>query len=187
MCDVYVVGKKHRDPFPKGHACRATKPLELVHYNPCYMEVPSNKGNRYFITFIDDFSRKTCLYVLKNKLDACNTLKRFLAYVERRSGYTLKTLKTDRGIDYIVCDDFLRRLGIKYQMMTRYTPQKNEVAKVMNKKIMDNVISMLHCKNLPKGFWAEEETCTLYLLNMCLMKGVHGKTPQEAWSGKSQI
>lgn len=90
------------------------------------MEVPSNGGNKYFITFIGDFTRKTWVYVLKNKSDACDALKRFMAYVERQSGYTLKTLRTDRGTKYIVCDDFLRKHGVKYQMTSRYTPQKME-------------------------------------------------------------
>jgi hypothetical protein len=33
---------------------------------------------------------------LKNKSDACDALKKFMAYVERRGGYTLKTLRIDR-------------------------------------------------------------------------------------------
>lgn len=73
------------------------------------MEVPSNGGNKCFITFIDDFTRKDGVYILKNKSDACDTVKRFMAYVERRSGYTLKTLRTDRGTKYTVCDYFLRK------------------------------------------------------------------------------
>lgn len=59
LCETCVVGKKHRDPFSKRHAWRATQPFKLVHYDLCYVEVPSNRGNRYFITFIDDFRRKT--------------------------------------------------------------------------------------------------------------------------------
>jgi hypothetical protein len=58
---------------------------------------------------------------LKNKSDACDALKRFMAYVERRSGYTLKTLRTDRRTKYILCDDSLRKHGVKHQMTARYT------------------------------------------------------------------
>ena len=59
LCEACIMGKKHRDPFPQGRAQRATKPLEIVHSDLCYVEVPSFGGNKYFITFIDDFSRKT--------------------------------------------------------------------------------------------------------------------------------
>ncbi|XP_050890965.1 uncharacterized protein LOC127096440 [Lathyrus oleraceus] len=43
LCEACVVGKKHRYPFPKGSAWRATKPLELVHSDLCYVEVLSNR------------------------------------------------------------------------------------------------------------------------------------------------
>ena len=184
LCEACVVGKKHRDPFPKGRAWRASKPLELVHSDLCYVEVPSNGGNKYFITFIDDFSRKTWVYILKNKSDACDTLKKFMVYVERRSGYTLKTLRTDRGTEYIVCDDFLKKQGVKHQMTARYTPQQNGVAERKNRTVMDIVRSMLHCKKLPKSYWAEAVACAVYLLNRCPVKSVRDKTPEEAWSGQ---
>src|ERR1044072_2337374 len=184
LCEACVVSKKHRDPFSKGRAWRATKPLELVHSDLCYVEVPSNGGNTYFITFIDDFTRKAWVYILKNKSDACDTVKRFMAYVEKRSGYTLKTLRTDRGTEYIVCDDFLRKQGVKHQMTARYTPQQNGVAERKNRTVMNMVRSMLYCKKLPKSFWAEAVACAVYLLNRCPVKSVRGKTPEEAWSGK---
>ena len=49
---------------------------------------------------------------------------------------------------------------------------------------MDMVRSMLHCKKLPKSFWAEAVACAVYILNRCPIKSVRDKTPQEAWSGK---
>ncbi|KAL3533478.1 hypothetical protein ACH5RR_006999 [Cinchona calisaya] len=58
-CESCILRKKHRDPFPKNKAWRAKKPLQLIHLDLCSVEVPSNGGSKYFITFIDDFSRKT--------------------------------------------------------------------------------------------------------------------------------
>ncbi|XP_071940050.1 uncharacterized protein [Coffea arabica] len=58
-CESCILGKKHRDPFPKGKAWRANRPLELIHSDLCSVEIPSNGGSKYFITFIDDFNRKT--------------------------------------------------------------------------------------------------------------------------------
>lgn len=53
-----------------------------------------------------------------------------------------------------------------------------------NRYIMDMVINMLYCKKLPKSFLAEAVTCAIYILNRCLIKSVHDKTPQEVWSGQ---
>jgi hypothetical protein len=55
-----VIGKHPMSSFPKVAEYQANKPLELVHTNIYGPIKPSSIGeNRYFITFIDDFSRKT--------------------------------------------------------------------------------------------------------------------------------
>ena len=58
VCDIFILGKQHRDTFHTGKSWRARRSLEIIHSNLCIVEVPSNGGCRYFITFIDDFSRK---------------------------------------------------------------------------------------------------------------------------------
>ena len=59
------IGKKHRDSFSTGKSWRARKLLEIIHSYLCSVEIPTPGGSRYFITFIDDFSRKTWVYFLK--------------------------------------------------------------------------------------------------------------------------
>lgn len=42
--------------------------LELIHTDICKLNCMLNRGkNRYFITFIDDYSRYTYVYLLKHK------------------------------------------------------------------------------------------------------------------------
>ncbi|CAL8991481.1 unnamed protein product [Prunus brigantina] len=92
VCEVCVVGKQHRETFPKGKAWRARKPLELVHSDICGPITPaSNAGKRYFITFIDDYSRKTWVYFLQEKLEALNAFKHFKAAAENEIEKTIKT------------------------------------------------------------------------------------------------
>ena len=68
FCEGCVQGKQHRAPFPKDGATHATKPLEIVHADVCGpMRTTSMGGARYFVTFIDDFSRKVCVDMLKMK------------------------------------------------------------------------------------------------------------------------
>lgn len=65
ICEGCVKGKLHREPFDKEGAWRAKHPLELVHTDLCGpMQTESVGGNRYFITFIDDFSRMCWIYLL---------------------------------------------------------------------------------------------------------------------------
>ena len=66
-CDYCLFGKQHIVSFQK-NSTRKLKKLELVYSNVCRpMEVDSLSGNKYFVTFIDDASRKTWVYLLHPK------------------------------------------------------------------------------------------------------------------------
>jgi len=85
LCEACIFGKNHRIPFVK-EPWRAKFLLELVHtdvYGP--MNISSIGGNKYFLTFIDDFLRKTWIYLLKSKDEVFHCFKIFKAFVERQS------------------------------------------------------------------------------------------------------
>ena len=65
ICSKCMVEKQHREPISKIEKCRATMKLELIHSDVCgHINPQSIGGNRYFITFTNDFSRKTWVYFL---------------------------------------------------------------------------------------------------------------------------
>ncbi|CAL9028348.1 unnamed protein product [Prunus brigantina] len=142
-------------------------------------------GNKYFITFIDDYSRKVWVYFLKEKSSAFNVFKNFKARTEVESKCKLVTLRSDRGGEYTsnAFQEFCKERGIKHQLTAAYTPQQNGIAERKNRTILEMTRSMLKEKSLPKQFWAEAVQCSVYLLNRCPTKSVKNKTPQEAWSG----
>ena len=57
----------------------------------------SNKGNKYFVTFIDDFSRKLWTHLIKKKSEVIEVFAKFKFMVERQNGRKLKVLRTDGG------------------------------------------------------------------------------------------
>ena len=62
-CEACILGKQHRLPFNSENSRRARYPLELVHTDLVSpMQVTSIGGSTYFMTFIDDFSRRMCLF-----------------------------------------------------------------------------------------------------------------------------
>ena len=125
VCEACQLGKQHRDPFPSQSSGRSKRLLELVHSDLCGpMPVASLGGSRYFITFIDDFSRKVWLYFLKEKSEAFEAFKNFKSEVEKFSGCSIKTLRTDRGGEYVSnnTENFFREHGIRHELTTRYTP-----------------------------------------------------------------
>jgi transposase InsO family protein len=75
----------------------------------------SHGGNKYFIIFIDDYSRKTWMYFLKEKAAAFDVFKKIKNLVENESGYQIKTLRSDRGGEYTSkqFQDFCRQTCIR--------------------------------------------------------------------------
>ena len=62
-CEGCIFGKHHREKFDKEGSTRASKPLELIHTDLCGpMQNQSIGGNKYFITFIDYYSRMCWVY-----------------------------------------------------------------------------------------------------------------------------
>ena len=82
-------------------------------------------GKKYFVTFIDDFSRKLWTYLIKNKSEVIKVFAKFKSMVERQSDRKLKVLRTDGGGEY-VSKDFNRlceKAGIVHEVVPPYTPQ----------------------------------------------------------------
>ena len=65
--------------WPHRNVERNIELLELIHTDLCEFEGKLTRGgNKYFITFIDDFSKYAYVYLLKNKSDAFEKFKEFL-------------------------------------------------------------------------------------------------------------
>jgi len=125
-----ISGKQHRKSFPSRKSIKAKAPLEIVHSDFCGpMQILSLASNHYILTFIDDFTRKTWVYFLKNKSEVFERFCNFKELVENQSGLHIKVLRTDRGGEYISKEFpcFRRENGIHKQFTTRYAPQQNEV------------------------------------------------------------
>jgi len=94
ICEGCVYGKMHRFPFPKT-VWRAKAPLELVHADICGpTRTPSLNNKRYFLLFVNDFSRMIWIYFLNNKSDVFSVFLQFKALIEKQSGCQIKILRT---------------------------------------------------------------------------------------------
>ncbi|KAL0430353.1 UNVERIFIED_CONTAM: Retrovirus-related Pol polyprotein from transposon TNT 1-94 [Sesamum radiatum] len=167
---------------------RAKAVLELIHTDVCGpMRTPSHEQNRYFILFIDDYSRMTWVYFMREKSEVFKIFKKFKNLVEKQSGQRIKVLRSDRGKEYnnSEFDKFCEEEGIDHQTTVSYNPQQNGVSERKNRTVMEMARSMLQEKHLPKAFWAEAVYTAVYLLlNRCPTKAVQNMTPIEAWSGR---
>ena len=92
VCEGCVMGKQHRTEYPKRVAKRATEPFELVHSDVCGpLSVNSIGGSRFFVTFIDDYSRYTYVYFIERKDQVLEKFKEFVTLARNLTGKQVKT------------------------------------------------------------------------------------------------
>ena len=94
FCELCVKGKIQRSSFPTDGRRRGRDPLSLVHSDICGKVAKSLGGSEYFLTFIDDKTHFTWVYVLKCKDEVFKKFLEWKTMVERSSGHKLKTLCT---------------------------------------------------------------------------------------------
>ena len=95
MCGLYQ-GKTN-----KKRATRSTQLLEIVHSDICGpFDVNSFRNERYFITFIDDYSHYDYVYLLHEKSQVVDALKIYLNEVERHLDRKVKVIRSDRDGEY---------------------------------------------------------------------------------------
>ena len=182
FCEGRVMGKQHRCPYPKGTSYRATEPFELIHSDVCGpMSESSIGGSRYYVTFIDDFTKYTVVYFLKNKSQVLEKFKDFHSYAKNVSGKGIKVIRTDNGGEYCSkeFDSFLKDNGIVHQLTVPYNPAQNGVAERMNRTVMESARAMMSHSNLPNQFWAEAVNTSVYIRNRCPTSALDGVTPYE--------
>ena len=186
FCEQCVLGKQKRVKF--GTAIHNTKGiLDYIHtdvWGPT--KAASLGGKHYFVTFVDDFSRRVWVYMLKSKDEVFETFLVWKKMVENQTGRKIKVLRSDNGTEYR--NDqffyFCKEEGISRHFTVRDTPQQNGVAERMNRTMLEKVRCMLSNAGLGKQFWAEVVMYASHLINRLPSSALNGKTPLEVWSGK---
>ncbi|CAL8989595.1 unnamed protein product, partial [Prunus brigantina] len=141
FCEHCVLGKQTRVKF--GTAIHHTKGiLDYVHTD---VWGPSKNaswgGSHYFVSFVDDFSRRIWVYTMKRKDEVLKIFLKWKKMIETQSGRKIKTLRSDNGGEY-KSDPFLKVCqdeGIVRHFTVRETPQQNGVAERMNRTLLEKV------------------------------------------------
>ncbi|CAM9000198.1 unnamed protein product [Rhodiola kirilowii] len=187
LCEDCVFGKQKRVSFSRGGRTLRKQKLELVHsdlWGPA--PVTSLGGASYYMTFIDDCTRKVWVYFLKNKSDAFDVFRKWKTLVETETCVKVKCLRSDNGGEHELREfkEYCAVNGVRMEKTFKGTPQQNGIAERMNRTLNERARSMRLKCGLPKMFWAEAVNTAAYLINREPSAPLENGIPEEAWSGK---
>lgn len=137
FCEACVGGKMSRLKF--GTRTKAKRVLEIIHSDVVGPVSPlAHDGSQYFVQFIDDYSKFTCVYLMKQKNEV-DYFKEYVQMVETKFNSKISVLRCDNGKEYIPYDlqEFCKRNGIIIDYTCPYTPEQNSKAERHNRTVVE--------------------------------------------------
>lgn len=185
-CIPCLQGKQPRESFKHSEVTIKTKSvLELVHSDVCgKMNNTSIGGSSYFVTFIDDFSRKVFVYFMKQRSELPAIFKSFKCMVETQTERKIKVFRSDNGTEYESNEmkAIYSKAGIIHQNTCTYTPEQNGVAERMNRTLVERAKCMLFDADLGQEFWGEAINTAAFVINRSVNRSLDYRVPEGVWT-----
>lgn len=123
---------------------------------------------------------------MREKGEAFDKFRKFKAIVEKEFGTVIKTLRTDRGCEFVSNEFriFCESNGITRHLTAPYTPQQNGVVERQNQTLLNMTRSILKHMELPIYLWGEAVRHATYLINRDATRVIKSTTPYELFKGR---
>lgn len=180
-CATCIESKMSNLPFENSRT-KAKEILEIVHTD---INGPhptaGNCGEKYFLTFIDDYSKLAKVYCIATKSETYNCFVDYVNSVENLTDKRVKNLVCDNGKEYMNTNvyNFIRDKGIRILPCPPYVHELNGVAERYNRSIMDMARCLLKEAKVNRMFWPEVVKASAYLKNRTLANTIVKKSPYE--------
>jgi transposase InsO family protein len=118
-CHPCIASKITCRPFPKSAEPQERRPLDLLHMDIDFVNVPGRNGEKYFLFFTDDFSGFCFGSAITSRSGQVilDCLMNILPYIERQTGNTLKAIRSDNALEFCsgIFPAKLKQLGISQE------------------------------------------------------------------------
>lgn len=181
QCEICLESKMANLPF-KNIRWQAKRPGEIIHSDVCGpFKQTGYKGEKYFCTFVDDYSKFSIVQPIKSKSEVFASFKESSSFFLNRTGNTIKELRCDNGKEYInnQFEDLARKWGFQIKPCPRYRHELNGTAERLNRTILDRTRCLFNESNLPKSYWPLVVRTVNFLKNRTLINLTENKTPFE--------
>src|SRR4051812_37857986 len=133
------------------------------------------EGKKYYVSFIDDFSKFTWIYLLKHKSEVLAVQK----LVERHFDRKIVAVQSDWGGEYEKLNSFFRSIGIIHHVSCPHAHQQNGSAERKHRHIVEVGLSLLDHASMPLKYWDEAFITATYLINRLPSRVIGNTTPLE--------
>ena len=129
--------------------------------------IPNISGSRWFLSLIDDCTRVTWIFLLKQKSDVSIVIPNFHSMVQNQFGVKIKRFRTDNARDYFnqILSHYFQSQGIIHESLCVNTPQQNGVAERKNGHLLNTTRALLFQGNVLKSYWGEAVLTATYMIN----------------------
>ncbi|KAJ9544353.1 hypothetical protein OSB04_024060 [Centaurea solstitialis] len=178
-CSGCKLAKFSALPFNKSMSC-SFAPFDLVHsdvWGPS--PVSSKGGSKYYVSFVDDYTRYTWVFLMKHRSDFFLVYSNFRALIQTQHSVVIKCFRCDLEGEYTF-NDFTQLLasdGTIHQSSCTDTPQQNGVAERKHRHLVETA--------LPSVFWGEALLTATYLINRIPTAHNSSLSPFEKLYGES--
>ncbi|GFQ01835.1 retrovirus-related pol polyprotein from transposon tnt 1-94 [Phtheirospermum japonicum] len=163
-CILCKVTKSHKLPF-KDSSLSSTSPLELIFSDVWTSPILSNDGFKYYVIFVDHFTKYVWFYPLRRKSDVLMTFTQFKALVENYFTRPIISFYSDNGGEFLALRPIFASSGITHLTSPPHTPEHNGYVERRHRHIVETSLTLLHQASIPLTFWTYGFTTAVYLIN----------------------
>lgn len=163
-CTACGIHKSQKLPF-SFNSMTSSKPLELIYSDVWSTSETSVDCFKYYVLFVDHYTKYIWLYPLRNKSDVFQIFLQFKPLVEKFFGFKIISVFSDNGDEYRKLIPVFNSMGISHYTSPLRTPEHNWFAERRHRHIVQTGLSLLHFSSMPIKYWSYAFQTTVYLIN----------------------
>ena len=180
VCESCQMGKHHRLTYQTRDFILSSRVFDLIRYEVWGpSRVPSPSGYLYYIVFVDDYTRVSWVYLIKDHRQVLHIVRQFTLEIITQHSTTPKVIRTDNALELVqsALQKFCVDKGILHQTTCPYISSQNGVAERKYRILLDIIRTLLYEMYVPHYLWSNAVMTATYLHNRLPSSPLGGAIP----------